>query len=53
VEEWTKPTSSTEGIILESSWLIYCDGPWGTTRVGAATILISPSKIKLRYAARL
>jgi ribonuclease HI len=52
-KEWTKPTSSTEGIILESSWLIYCDGPWGTTGVGAATILISPSKIKLRYAARL
>jgi ribonuclease HI len=33
--------------------LVYCDGAWGTVGAGAPVILISPSKIKLRYAARL
>jgi ribonuclease HI len=32
---------------------MFCDGSWGTFRAGAAAILISPSKIKTCYAARL
>jgi ribonuclease HI len=32
---------------------VFCNGSWGTFGVGAATILISPSKIKTYYAARL
>jgi ribonuclease HI len=32
---------------------VYCDGAWDSTRVGAATILASPSRIKLCYAAIL
>jgi ribonuclease HI len=32
---------------------VFCDGSWGTFGAGAAAILISPSKIKTCYAARL
>jgi hypothetical protein len=53
VAEWTDPSSATEGAVPESPWVVYCDGAWGTVGAGAATILISPSGIKLRYAARL
>jgi ribonuclease HI len=53
VEEWTKLGFTTEGIVLESSWLVYCDRAWGIVVAEAATILISPSGIKLLYAARL
>jgi ribonuclease HI len=35
------------------SLTVFCDGSWGTFGVGAAAILISPSKIKTCYAAIL
>jgi hypothetical protein len=53
VAEWMEPGSITEGSILKSLWLVYCDGAWGTIGAGVATILISSSGIKLCYAARL
>jgi hypothetical protein len=53
VAERMEPSSSTEGVVPESTWLVYCDGAWGIVGTGAAIILISPSGIKLRYAARL
>jgi ribonuclease HI len=53
IVEWTKPSSLTEGIVPEISWFIYYDRAWGDAGAGAATILISPSEIKLRYVARL
>jgi hypothetical protein len=28
------------------AWTVFCDGSWGTFDAGAATILISPSKIE-------
>jgi ribonuclease HI len=30
---------------------VYCDGAWGSTGAGAAAVLVSPSGIKLKYAA--
>jgi ribonuclease HI len=48
VAEWTEPLSVTEGKVLETQWVAYCDRAWG-----AAAILLSPSGIKLRYAARI
>jgi ribonuclease HI len=45
--------SATEGEVPKSPWLAYCDGTWGAVGARAATILISPSGIKLRYAAKL
>jgi hypothetical protein len=53
VAECMEPGSLTEGVIPEASWLSYCDGAWGIAGTGVASILISPSGIKLRYAARL
>jgi hypothetical protein len=53
VVEWTELGSAIEGVIPESPWLVYCDRAWGTVGAGAPAILISPSKIKLPYAARL
>jgi ribonuclease HI len=32
---------------------VYCDGAWGSIGAGVAPVLISPSRIKLRYAVRL
>jgi hypothetical protein len=51
--EWTKPGFATEGAVPESPWLVCCDGAWGATGAGAATILTSPLGIKLRYTTRL
>jgi ribonuclease HI len=39
--------------VPKASWFVYYDGGWGVAGVGAATILVSPSGIKLCYAARL
>jgi hypothetical protein len=52
MDEWTEPQSQVD-IVQESPWLVHSDESWGSTRVGAVTILTSPSRIKLRYATRL
>jgi ribonuclease HI len=54
--EWTEPGSTVEGEVPETPWVVYCNGDWeggGATVDGAAAILISPSGIKLRYAAMM
>jgi ribonuclease HI len=53
VAEWTECGSTTKGAVSESAWLVYCVGAWEAAGAGTATILNSPSGIKLRYAARL
>jgi hypothetical protein len=53
VAEWTEPDSHNEGIIPELSWLVYCNRAWGSAGAGTMAVLISASRIKLRYAARL
>jgi ribonuclease HI len=53
VVEWTEPRSTTEGEVLETPWVVYCDGAWGTMGARAAAILLSPSGIKLHYTARM
>jgi ribonuclease HI len=48
------PGAHEEGYLIDTeAWTIFYDGSWGTFGTGAATILISPSKIKTSYAARL
>jgi ribonuclease HI len=32
---------------------VFCDGSWGTFGVGAAAVLVVPSKVRTCYAARL
>jgi hypothetical protein len=51
IAEWMEPSSQIENTVHESPWLVYCDRAWGSA--GAAAVLISPSGIKLHYAARL
>jgi hypothetical protein len=53
VAEWTEPDSSAKGVVPKASWIVYCDGAWGSAGAGVAAILVLPSGIKLRYAARL
>jgi hypothetical protein len=53
ITDWTEPTNYTEGPVPESPWQVYCDGAWGNNGASASAIRISPSGIKLRYAARL
>jgi hypothetical protein len=40
VAEWMEPQSEADDTAQESPWLLYCDGAWGNTRAGAATILV-------------
>jgi ribonuclease HI len=42
-----------EGTKDNEAWTVFCDGSWGTFGAGAAAILISPSKIRTCYVARL
>ncbi len=35
------------------AWTVFCDGSWGTFGAGAAAVLVSPSKVKTCYAAKL
>jgi ribonuclease HI len=46
-------TQDEESTKDNEAWIVYCDGSWETFGAGAAAILISPSKIKTCYTARL
>jgi ribonuclease HI len=35
------------------AWTVFCDGSWGTFSAGVNVVLISPSKIKTCYTAKL
>jgi ribonuclease HI len=53
VADWM-PRAHEEGhLIDDEAWTVFCDGSWGTFGLGAATVLISPSKIRTCYAVRL
>jgi ribonuclease HI len=40
-------------LIDDEAWTMFFDGFWGTFSASATTVLVSPSKIKTCYAARL
>jgi hypothetical protein len=52
IVDWTPGAHEVHPIDVEA-WIVFYDGLWGTFGAGAAGILISPSKIKTCYAARL
>jgi hypothetical protein len=29
IADWTKPSSYTEGTVIDTPWKVYCDGAWG------------------------
>ena len=53
IADWTPGAQDEEKTNDADAWTVFCDGSWGTFSAGAAAILISPSKIKTCYAARL
>jgi ribonuclease HI len=53
IADWTPGAQDKEKTNDAEAWRVFCDGSWGTFGAGAAAVLISPSKIKTCYAARL
>jgi ribonuclease HI len=52
IADWT--SGAQEEVTKDAkAWTVFCDGSWGTFGVGAAAILIAPSKVRTCYAARL
>ena len=53
IADWTESNRYGTEPMQDEYWTIHCDGAWGLQGVGIATVIMSPSRIKLRYAARL
>jgi ribonuclease HI len=53
IVDWMPGAHEEVHSIDAEAWIVFYDGSWGTFNAGAATIIISPSKIKTCYAARL
>jgi hypothetical protein len=53
IADWTPEAQDEESTKDNEAWIMFCDGSWGTFGAGAAAILISPSKIRSYYEARL
>jgi ribonuclease HI len=53
IADWTLGAQDEERTKDNEAWIVFCDGSWRTFSTGAATILISPSKIRTCYASRL
>jgi hypothetical protein len=53
IVDWTPGAQDEERTKDNKAWTVFCDGSWGTFNAGAATILISSSKIRTYYATRL
>jgi ribonuclease HI len=51
--DWTPGAHEEVHPIDAEVWTVFYDGSWGTFGASAAVILISPSKIKTCYAARM
>jgi ribonuclease HI len=53
IADWTPGTQDEERTKDDEAWTVFCYGSWGTFGAGATAVLISPSKIKTYYAAKL
>jgi hypothetical protein len=53
VVDWTSPSNTAGDEEIIPVWEIRCDGAWSRKRAGIATIVTSPTGVKLRYTARL
>jgi ribonuclease HI len=53
IADWTPGAQDEERTKDDKAWTVFCDRSRGTFSAGAAAVLISPSKIKTYYAARL
>jgi ribonuclease HI len=53
IADWTPGAQEEEVTKDTEAWTVFCDGSWGTFGVGAAAVLVAPSKVRTCYAARL
>jgi hypothetical protein len=53
IADWTPEAQGEETTKDTEVWTVFCDGSWGTFGVGAAAVLIAPSKVRTWYATRL
>jgi hypothetical protein len=51
--DWTPGAQEEEANKDAEAWTVFCDGSWGTFGVGAAAVLVAPSKVRTWYATRL
>jgi ribonuclease HI len=53
IADWTLGAHE-EGTSKDAeAWTVFCDGSWGAFGVGAAAVLVAPSKVKTCYAVKL
>jgi hypothetical protein len=53
IADWIPGAQDDERTKDNEAWTLFYDGSWGTFGAGAAAILITPSKIRTCYAAKL
>jgi hypothetical protein len=53
IDDWTPGYQDEASVSDEDMWIVFCDGSWGSFRAGAASIVISPSKMMTSYAGNL
>jgi hypothetical protein len=53
IVDWTGPSVSLNSEDAEQVWTCHCDGAWGSSRAGAASVITSPFGILMKYALRL
>jgi ribonuclease HI len=53
IADWTPGARDEERINDDEAWTVFCDGSWGTFSIGAAAVLVAPSKVRTCYAVKL
>jgi hypothetical protein len=53
IANWTLGAQDEEIINDAEAWTLFCDGSWGTFGVGAAAVLVAPSKVRTCYVVKL
>jgi hypothetical protein len=53
IVDWTPGPQDEASALDEAVWTIFYDGSWGSFRAGVVAIIISPSKVKTSYTAKL
>jgi hypothetical protein len=53
IADWTPGAQEEEASKDAEAWTVFCDGSWGTFGAGASAVLVTPSKVRTCYAAKL
>jgi ribonuclease HI len=53
IADWTLGAQKEETNKDAEAWTVFCDSSWGIFGVGAAAVIVAPSKVRTCYAARL